>query len=265
MPRMAKSAKRFKAITALRVLLFLIFCIFSLAASVRLYETWKTNRLNDSLRELKADFFDSAEAWNHELLALNEDYVGWLSVEGTRIDGPVVQGEDNNEYVRMDFYRQYSVAGTFFMDEMVDVKDREGNRIIYGHMMNDNTMFGDLKKYKDLDFFKENNIVCWEDRYGTSYYRLFAAAIVSGSATNTEYMNIQEWAGHLNEAETQEMLEILKERSYLYQDNAFRGENQYIFLVTCEKQQTAWQKQKLVLVGEKISSISIDDVVSETQ
>lgn len=135
------------------------------------------------------------------------------------------------------------------MDEMVDVKDETGNRIIYGHMMNDNTMFGSFKQYKNLEFFKKNNIIRWEDRFGESYYKLFAALLVSGSATNTNYLNIQQWAGHLDEEQTQEMLQTLKDRAYLYQEDPFRGEGQYIFLVTCEYSQ---YKGKLVLVGEKL-------------
>lgn len=229
----------------------LIFFAFSLAAGSKLYSTWKTNQTASELRGLKADFVDSGKEaeWTNELLELNEDYVGWLTVYGTNADGPVVQGEDNDEYLRTDFYKQPLEAGTFFVDEAVDVKDSTSNLIIYGHMMNDGTMFGTFKQYKDLEFFKKNNIVRWEDRFGESYYKLFAALLVSGSATNTNYLNIQQWTQHLDEEETQGMLDELKDRAYIFQEDPFRGEGQYIFLVTCEYSQYAG---KLVLVGEKL-------------
>lgn len=229
----------------------LIFCVFSLVAGSKLYSTWKTNQTTSELRDLKAVFIDSGkeEEWTNEFLELNEDYVGWLTVYGTNADGPVVQGEDNNEYLRTDFYKQPHQAGTFFVDEAVDVQDESSNLIIYGHMMNDGTMFGTFKQYKNLEFFKKNNIVRWEDRFGESYYKLFAALLVSGSATNTNYLNIQQWANHLDEDETQDMLQQLEERAYIYQDDPFRGEGEYIFLVTCEYSQ---YKGKLVLVGKKL-------------
>ncbi len=223
-----------------------IFFISSYITIEKICTTLKTVKTNNQLQELK---IDTHNKWREEFLSINEDFVGWLTVPGTSVDGAVVQGKDNNEYLRKNFYKEKSIAGTFFLDEMVNIDEKDGNIIIYGHMMKDDTMFGSLKKYKDIDFFKENNIVCWEDENGENYYKLFSAALVSGSKTNTNYMNIQQWAKHLNESETKEMLEILKERSYLYQDDAFRGEGQYIFLVTCDYSQYAG---KLVLVGKRI-------------
>ena len=239
MPMEKKKKLSHKAAKVFSHVVLFVFFFFSLAAASKLYGTWKTNETNSTLRELKADFVDTGkeDEWAPELLNINEDYVGWLTVYGTGVDGPVVQGKDNNEYLRKDFYGNYLAAGTFFMDEMVDVKEEAGNRIIY------------LKQYKDLEFFKKNNIICWEDRFGESYYKLFAALLVSGSATNTNYLNIQQWAGHLDEKQTQDMLQTLKDRAYLYQEDPFRGEGQYLFLVTCEYSQ---YEGKLVLVGEKL-------------
>lgn len=233
-------------IKTLSCVMFFIFLISSGITIKMFYETWKTVKTNNQLQDLK---IDTHNKWREELLSINEDFVGWLTVPGTSVDGAVVQGEDNDEYLRKNFYKEKSIAGTFFLDEMVNLDEKDGNIIIYGHMMKDDTMFGSLKKYKDIDFFKENNIVCWEDKNGENYYKLFAAALVSGSKTNTNYMNIQQWAKHLNESETKEMLDILKEHSYLYQDDAFRGEGQYIFLVTCDYSQYAG---KLVLIGKRI-------------
>lgn len=242
-----KKRRSRKFARAISLFLLPIFVAFSTAAIYTLYGTWRTSQTMTELKEIKDEA--PTEEWNPELLKINEDYVGWLSVYGTGVDGPVVQGEDNDEYLRRDFYGNYFAAGTFFMDERVDCMEENGNRIIYGHMMNDETMFGSLKHYLDIDFFKENNIVRWEDRFGEHFYKLFAALLVSGSTTNTNYLDIQQWAHHLNEEETKEMLTILEERSYIYQPDNFRGEGQYIFLVTCEYSQ---YEGKLILVGKEI-------------
>ena len=81
--------------------------------------------------------------WSKGMLAINPDYVGWLTVYGTTADGPVVQGEDNNEYLRTNIYGEHATAGTLFMDSIVDM-DSGGNLIIYGHHMRDDTMFGEV-------------------------------------------------------------------------------------------------------------------------
>lgn len=245
-------SKRRKIAEILSKVTLFLFIAFSIGAISKLYGTYKVNKVNDGLRRhkpLSTIEANENDEWDHPLLLENEDYVGWLTVYGTNADGPVVQGKDNAEYLRTDFYHNKSEAGTLFMDEEVDVKEKDGNRIIYGHMMNDGTMFGTFKKYKDAAFFKENNIVRWEDRYGEHYYRLFAAVLCSGSVANTNYLNIQQWAHHLDEEQTQEMLKTLQDRAFLFQKKPTRGEGKYIFLVTCEYSQTAG---KLVLVGEEV-------------
>ena len=246
-----KKPLRRKIAGALSYVFLVAFCVLSTVAAVRLYSTYKVKDAGCELRALKGSVEDSGESveWEHELLAVNEDFAGWLTVYGTSIDAPVVKGEDNAEYLHKDFYGEYSPAGTLFLDETVDPASEKGNKIVYGHMMADGTMFGSLKQYKHSEFFLENNIIRWEDRFGTSYYKLFAALIVSGSTTNTNYLNIQQWAGKLNEAEAQEMLEVLKNRAFLYKEDLFRGEGDYIFLVTCESSQ---YQGKLILVGEKL-------------
>lgn len=236
-----------KFVKTVSILLLILFLVLSAMIGNKLYGTWKVGKINQQLSEIRAQEQEEGD-WSKGMLEVNEDYVGWLTIYGTGVDGPVLQGEDNNEYLRTDIYHEYSIAGTLFMDELVDT-EVDGNIIIYGHMMNDSTMFGDLKKYKDKSFLAENNIVRWEDVRGEHYYKLFAATLVSGSATNTGYLNLQQWANIIDEQETKLMLGILKEKSFLYQDNMFRGEGQYIFLMTCDY---TWNNYRLVLVGKRM-------------
>ena len=229
-------------------LCLIVFCMFAVLASIRIYNTWKVTHLNKELKELKAEIDD--KRWDNGLIDLNEDYIGWITIYGTTVDAPVVQSKDNNDYLRKDFNGNYSIAGTLFMDYMVDGYSETDNRIIYGHMMRDNTMFGSLKKYKSLNFFKENNIVYYKDCFGEHYYKLFAALTVAASSTDTEYLNIQEWAKHLDKEGTETMLGTLKDRAYIFQDD-IRGENQYIFLVTCDLSRGE-TGTRLILVGEEM-------------
>ena len=182
------------------------------------------------------------------MLAINEDYVGWLTVYGTDVNGPVVQGKDNNEYLRTDIYKEHSEPGTLFVDESVDM-DVDGNVIIYGHMMKDGSMFGTLKQYKKKSFFKENRIVRWEDKNGEHYYSIFAAMVINGTPGDERFLDLTQWTNEISEEKATDMLTTLQERSYAFQPNMLRNpDNKYLFLVTCDY---SHKNDRLVLVAER--------------
>lgn len=238
------------AAKVIRLLALLCFFLFGGAALLRMQQTYSTRQISQQLvllRKTASTQEDGQADWSKGMLAVNPDYVGWLTVYGTGIDGAVVQGESNNTYLRTDIYGQHSVSGTLFLDETVD-STTDGNVIIYGHLMQDSTMFGDLKLYKDKDYFAENRYLRWESQTGERYYELFAGMVISGSANNTEYVNLQQWANTLTDTQTAEMLQTIQEHAFLYRDSFLTGES-YIFLVTCD---TNRYNTRLVLVGREI-------------
>src|SRR5699024_6284321 len=92
-----------------------------------------------------------------ELLAENNDVVGWITIDDTKIDYPIVQGKDNETYLNRNFFHEETRAGSIFMDYRNDVKsDENKNMIIYGHRMKDGTMFQQLTKYLDQTFVEEH-------------------------------------------------------------------------------------------------------------
>ena len=233
-----------------RLLALLCFFVFGGAALLRMQQTSSTRQISRQLvllRKAASTQEDGQTDWSKGMLDVNPDYVGWLTVYGTGIDRAVVQGESNNTYLRTDIYGQYSVSGTLFLDETVD-STTDGNVIIYGHMMQDSTMFGDLKLYKDKDCFTENRYLRWDSQTGERYYELFAGMVISGSANNTDYVNLQQWANTLTETQTAEMLQTIQEQAFLYRDSLLTGDS-YIFLVTCD---TNRYNTRLVLVGREI-------------
>mgnify|MGYP004507959551 FL=1 len=233
-----------------RLLALLCFFVFGGAALLRMQQTNSTRQISQQLvllRKAASAQEDGQTDWSKGMLDVNPDYVGWLTVYGTGIDRAVVQGESNNTYLRTDIYGQYSVSGTLFLDETVD-STTDGNVIIYGHMMQDSTMFGGLKLYKDKDYFTENRYLRWDSQTGERYYELFAGMVISGSANNTDYVNLQQWANTLTETQTAEMLQTIQEQAFLYRDSLLTGDS-YIFLVTCD---TNRYNTRLVLVGREI-------------
>lgn len=93
-----------------------------------------------------------------DLYAQNPDMVGWLCIDGTGIDYPVMQTPGDNEYyLRRGFDRLYSTAGSLFLDERCSLgPDPTANWLIYGHNMADDSMFGQLDRYADPDFYEQH-------------------------------------------------------------------------------------------------------------
>lgn len=80
----------------------------------------------------------------NELIQKNSDTVGWIKVEGTKVNYPVVQSYDNKYYLEHAFNGSNNIGGWIFADYRVDFEDFGRNTIIYGHNMNNKTMFGSI-------------------------------------------------------------------------------------------------------------------------
>lgn len=91
-----------------------------------------------------------------ELRKINPDIVGWIRIEGTVIDYPIVQTDNNETYLDTDFEGNKSVAGAIFLDFESEPDFSGRHNIIYGHHMKNGTMFKEIIKYKDETFFKEH-------------------------------------------------------------------------------------------------------------
>ncbi|SFI19145.1 sortase B [Tindallia magadiensis] len=108
------------------------------------------------------------------LMNENEDIFGWIRVEGTQIDFPVMfTPQDPEYYINRDFYHKKTARGTPFLDGRF--KDNHSNYIIYGHHMKDGSMFSDLLRYTDETFFKENRIIQWITLYEEREFHVIGA------------------------------------------------------------------------------------------
>ena len=108
------------------------------------------------------------------LKAENPDFVGWIKIEGTSVNYPVVQTKAEPQYyLRRSFEGSYSIAGTPFLDAQCDMEKGIG-LIIYGHNMKDGSMFADLAKYRSKDFWQAHKTVWFDTALGGSAYEIFA-------------------------------------------------------------------------------------------
>ena len=109
-----------------------------------------------------------------ELYNKNPDFFGWLQIEDTKINYPVMyRAGDSEYYLHRDFYGNYSASGMLFIDGECP---RESNYyLIYGHHMNNGTMFGELPKYADKSFYEDHKIVFFDTRFAIQDYEVCAA------------------------------------------------------------------------------------------
>ena len=109
------------------------------------------------------------------LIAANSDIYAWISIPGTNIDYPVLYCGDNAYYLSHNALNEESKSGAIFSD----MRNQEGFRdpvtVLYGHRMNDGSMFAQLHKFEDVSFFNQNRIIKIYTPQGEWEYRIFAA------------------------------------------------------------------------------------------
>lgn len=91
-----------------------------------------------------------------ELQAINPDVCGWLTVDGTHIDYPVVIGEDDMEYVNKDVYGDFALSGSIFLDSDNARDLSDPYTLVYGHHMDNGAMFGDVVEFVNTDYFNSH-------------------------------------------------------------------------------------------------------------
>lgn len=108
----------------------------------------------------------------------NSDFIGWISIDGTNLDFPVMYAPDNKDfYLRHDFNKAYSVYGVPYLDEQttLGVNAESDNLIIYGHNMKTGTIFGCLTEYRKADYYQEHPFIEFDTVYGDAKYEVFGA------------------------------------------------------------------------------------------
>ncbi len=108
-----------------------------------------------------------------DLYMQNGDMTGWLSVEGTKIDYPVMQCEDDEYYLHHDFEKEDSKYGCLYVRERADLENGT-NFVVYGHNMKDGSMFGELDLYLEEEFYKEHPNISFHTLYEEYTYEILA-------------------------------------------------------------------------------------------
>lgn len=186
------------------------------------------------------------------LLALQEenpDCIGWLTIEGTMIDYPVMyHPEEENYYLHRDFDGNYNANGCLFLAENCDPKTSD-NLIIYGHHMNSGKMFAALEGYKNREFYEEHLQIIYNTLHGEERYQVLAAFSTPVYTGNDFAYYIFSKAE--NEAEYDSFLAAVKERSFYDTEVTAAYGEKLLTLSTCEYSQ---KNGRMVVVAKKIET-----------
>ena len=185
-----------------------------------------------------------------ELYAQNSDLVGWICIEDTKINYPVMQSLDEpNFYLKHGFDKGYTDYGCPYVGENCDVSKPSDNLIIYGHHMKNGSMFSDLEKFKKKDFWEEHKTFSFNTLYEKQTYEViavFKTVVYTGSANEFKYFQF-------SDAQTPEQFDeyIAKCKEKALYDTGVSAEygDKLITLSTCEYSNA---NGRLVLVAKRI-------------
>lgn len=167
-----------------------------------------------------------------ELYGVNQDLFGWICIEGTEIDYPLVQASDNKYYLSHNFYKDEDSAGTLFVDyRNTGVSDT--NLIVYGHNMRNSKMFGKLKNYEDYGFYQQHQTISLETLYEKNTYRIIAVCKGRVAYVDEEGFRYYNFTNASTQEELQAFWENLMEHSLFEITHEFNEADTYLTLSTC--------------------------------
>ncbi|MFS0559510.1 class B sortase [Terribacillus sp. 179-K 1B1 HS] len=176
------------------------------------------------------------------LLHINSNIVGWLTIENTKIDYPILQSSDNRHYLNRNYKEDKSKSGSIFMDFRNQADSLDRQTIIYGHQMKDGSMFGQLDRFLDEDFFSKNKEFQF-DTIAESY----KVEIFSVYVTTTDFNYIE--TDFSTDEEYLDFVDVIKEKSKIPIDIQVTEKDNIITLSTCNALQDP-EDGRLVLHGK---------------
>lgn len=168
-----------------------------------------------------------------DLAALNDEVIGWITLDGTHIDYPIVQSSDDQlEYVNKDVYGEFSLSGAIFLDvnNSPDFTDRYS--LLYGHHMDNGAMFGDITEFEDESCFDSHETGTLYLLDGTTYKITIFACV------ETDAMDAVVFNPTAQKDSVQELLDHIENLAVQERDIGLTDSDRIIGFSTCEDAET---------------------------
>ncbi len=234
-----------KSIFILCVLVF-IGCMGYL--STKLFDSVNHRNLAANLQGLLSEdpqFIPGEWEYNPKLYNLyqeNSDLIGYIKIDNTNVDFPVVQTDKENDkgkkgqyYLRKDFYGSYSMYGTPFLDYRCDAQTeiQSRNFIVYGHnVYDDGQMFSDLIKYRQLKFYKEHPVIHFDTLYGDADWLVIGVILTNAYEKDGPVWDYNNFIDG-DEAETKEFISQIAKRTMVVTGVDYNTSDHFLTLSTC--------------------------------
>ena len=180
----------------------------------------------------------------------NPDFAGWLKINGTKIDYPVMSREnDNNYYLDKNFKGEKDKNGLLILDYRSDVLAHRQNIIIYGHNMKTGVMFGTLKKYKDKAFAEQNSIINLDTLYEECEYKVIAALLSEVAYADEDVFKYYDAIDISTEENFNAFKEHISTNSLYVMDENIEYGDSCLVLSTCDNYK---EDGRFVVIAKKI-------------
>ncbi len=183
----------------------------------------------------------------------NNDFIGWLSVPSTNIDYPVMQTDNNDDYLHTNFQKEYEFSGTLFADYRGQIGPGEmpHNTVIYGHNMRYKYQFSALMNFKhDINFVKLSPVVDFNTLYNNNKYKIFSIFVTNISDEHGEVFDYTGVNYFNSRSEFYDFVLECGDRSYYDMGVDVEYGDEFLTLSTCD--QDTGLDLRLVVVARKV-------------
>lgn len=194
------------------------------------------------------------------IYAHNTELVGWITIDGTQIDYPVMQSvEDEEFYLSHNFDKESDAYGLPFLDARCEIAPKNQVQIVYGHNIKSGIMFHDLTLYEDEEFWREHQYIVYDTIYDEAVYQIVAAFVYNASRS---YPGGFQFNRYIQFSAKNSFTELSAERNFddykeqilelaLYETGLDFGiDDQYLIVATCEY---SAKNGRFVLLAKQVS------------
>ena len=215
---------------AIRILTGVIAALWDLyRTSIKAFASYDLLKYRPNIEEDEPPYLD-------DLIKINPDTAAWVTIYGTNIDYPIFQGKTDMEYLNKDAYGKFSISGSIFMSVLNKKDFSDPYTLIYGHHMDNGSMFGDIMKFEKKKFFynvdherfdKEEGVLIMQNKV----YNLHPFALLKTDAYNNMI-----YRSDKTDSETADLVAYLKTNAKYYKDVG--TVNKVLAMSTCDNATT---------------------------
>lgn len=235
------------------IILSLLFCF----SCIRILQ-YKSQRYDEETNLQKLKFSSEKYGFGEQkerqpnfkqLYEKNSDFAGWIQIEGTNIDYPVMYSPDDVEfYLHHDFEKMPSQSGIPFLGKGCTLQPLSKNVILYGHHMKDGTMFADLLRFREEDYRNKHPNIQFDTLFTKGVYEVIWAFDMDISYPQEfNFYEVQD----LNDPEIRSsFVSACQKRSLYTAKPKLQGDDEFLTLITCGSHD---KNSRFLVVAKRIS------------